>query len=64
MYSTAANALASDKTIQPRLARTEARYGRRFTFQELDKATDNVSSGLIATPQFLLHGVPATSARD
>ena len=32
------------------MARVEERYGRRFVFQELDKALDGVSSGLLAVP--------------
>lgn len=50
VHNTAANALAADATIEPLVARTEARYGRRFVFQELDRAMEGVSSGLLAAP--------------
>ena len=61
VYNTAANTLAVDDSIAPRVARAEARYGRRFVFQELDKALDGVSSGLLAVPTLTLSPAPSSA---
>jgi hypothetical protein len=50
VYNTAANALAADEHIASLVAESEARYGRRFRMQELDKAMDTVRSGLLKVP--------------
>lgn len=54
VHSTAANALAHDTEIAALVERTEARYGRRFVMQELDRALEGVSSGLLTVPTLLL----------
>ena len=56
VYNTAANALAADQHMTRLAAETEARYGRRFRLQDLDKAMDTVRSGL-------LHGADSRSAK-
>jgi hypothetical protein len=50
VYNTAANALAADKHITRLAAESEARYGRRFHMQDLDKAMATVRSGLLQVP--------------
>ena len=50
VYNTAANALAADEHIVRLAAESEARYGRRFRMQDLDKAMDTVRSGLLQVP--------------
>jgi hypothetical protein len=50
VYNTAANALAADEHILPLVAESEARYGRRFRMQDLDRATESVRSGLLRVP--------------
>jgi hypothetical protein len=48
--NTAANALAADEHIAVLTADSEARYGRRFRMQELDRAMATVRSGLLCVP--------------
>jgi hypothetical protein len=48
--NTAANALAADQEVARLTAETEARYGRRFRMQELDRAMATVRSGLLQVP--------------
>jgi hypothetical protein len=50
VYNTAANALAADEYITRLAAESEARYGRRFRMQDLDKAMATVRSGLLQVP--------------
>jgi hypothetical protein len=50
VYNTAANALAADEHILRLVAESEARYGRRFRMQDLDKAMATVRSGLLQVP--------------
>jgi len=50
VYNTAANALAAEKHIGRLAAESEARYGRRFRMQDLDKAMATVRSGLLQAP--------------
>ncbi|MFL6044330.1 MAG: glycosyl hydrolase [Propionibacteriaceae bacterium] len=50
VYNTAANALAADKHISRLAADSEARYGRRFRMQDLDKALATARSGLLQVP--------------
>ena len=45
VYNTAANALAADRHMTRLAAESEARYGRRFRMQDLDRAMDSVQSG-------------------
>jgi hypothetical protein len=52
--NTAANALAVDEHIVRMAADSEARYGRRFRMQELDRAMDTVRSGLLQVPVLLV----------
>ena len=54
VYNTAANALAADQHMTRLAAETEARYGRRFRLQDLDKAMDTVRSGLLTVPTLVL----------
>ena len=54
VYNTAANALAADEHIAPLAAESEARYGRRFRMQDLDKAMATVRSGLLQVPTLVL----------
>jgi alpha-L-rhamnosidase len=48
--NTAANALAADQHILQVAAQSEARYGRRFRMQDLDRAMESVRSGLLSVP--------------
>jgi len=48
--NTAANALAADEHIVRLTAESEARYGRRFRMQGLDRAIATVRSGLLRAP--------------
>jgi hypothetical protein len=48
--NTAANALAGDEEIGRLAAESEARYGRRFRMQDLDRAMSTVRSGLLRVP--------------
>ena len=50
VYNTAANALAADRHMTRLAAESEARYGRRFRMQDLDRAMDSVRSGLLRVP--------------
>ena len=50
VFNTAANALAADPTVAEWAAASEARWGRRFRMQELHRAADGVSSGLLTVP--------------
>lgn len=50
VHNAAANALSADPTIGPLIRATEERYGRRFVMQQLDRALDDVASGLLAVP--------------
>jgi hypothetical protein len=50
VYNTAANALAADEHIKRLAAESEARYGRRFRMQDLDRAMESVRSGLLRVP--------------
>ena len=54
VYNTAANALAADEHIRRLAAESEARYGRRFRMQDLDKAMDTVRSGLMQVPSLVI----------
>ena len=54
VYNTAANALAADEHIARLAAESEARYGRRFRMQDLDKAMATVRSGLLQVPTLVL----------
>jgi hypothetical protein len=56
--NTAANALAADQHIVELAAQSEARYGRRFRMQDLDRAMASVRSGLPSMPTIV---VSATS---
>jgi hypothetical protein len=51
--NTAANALAAD-SITRLAAESEARYGRRFRMQDLDRATESVRSGLLRVPTIVV----------
>jgi hypothetical protein len=48
--NTAANALTEETEIHRLAADSERRYGRRFVMQELDRAGDDLHSGLLTTP--------------
>jgi hypothetical protein len=50
VFNTAANALDRDDAIREIAEQSVARYGRRFSMQDLDLAMDGVSSGLLAVP--------------
>ena len=63
VYNTAANALAADEHIMRLAAESEARYGRRFQMQDLDRATESVRSGLLRVPTIVLSAVP-TAEQD
>ena len=52
--NTAANALAADQHIVELAARSEARYGRRFRMQGLDRAMATVRSGLLSVPTIVV----------
>lgn len=49
--NTAANALAQDSAIGRAVATSRRQYGQRFVMQDLDRALDGVSSGLLAVPR-------------
>jgi alpha-L-rhamnosidase len=59
--NTAANALAADQHIVELAAHSEARYGRRFRMQDLDRAMASVRSGLLSVPTIV---VGATSGAE
>jgi glycosyl hydrolase family 106( putative alpha-L-rhamnosidase) len=48
--NTAANALSADRAIHDLVEASRARYGHRFAMQDLDRATDDVNSGLLRVP--------------
>ena len=52
--NTAANALAADQHIIELAAQSEARYGRRFRMQDLDRAMVSAQSGLLSVPTIIL----------
>ena len=52
--NTAANALAADQHILQVAAQSEARYGRRFRMQDLDRAMESVRSGLLSVPTIVV----------
>ena len=52
--NTAANALAADQHIIELAAQSEARYGRRFRMQDLDRAMASVRSGLLSVPTIVV----------
>ena len=52
--NTAANALAADQHIIELAAQSEARYGRRFRMQDLDRAMASVRSGLLSVPMIVV----------
>jgi hypothetical protein len=54
VYNTAANALAADEHITRLAAESEARYGHRFTMQDLDRAMESVRSGLLRVPMLVV----------
>ena len=54
VFNTAANALAVEEHIGRLATESEARYGRRFRMQQLDRAMDGVSSGLLAVPAIVI----------
>jgi hypothetical protein len=54
VYNTAANALAADREIARLAAESEARYGRRFRMQDLDRAMESVRSGLLRVPTIVV----------
>ena len=56
VYNTGANALAADEHITQLAAASEARYGRRFRMQDLDRAMETVRSGLLQVPALVLDG--------
>ncbi|MDP9028171.1 MAG: hypothetical protein M3N46_11600, partial [Actinomycetota bacterium] len=56
VFNTAANGLAADGSVAEWAAASEARWGRRFRMQELHRAADGVSSGLLAVPTLVLGG--------
>ena len=54
VYNTAANALAADEHILRLAEESEARYGRRFRMQDLDRAMESVRSGLLRVPTIVV----------
>ena len=54
VYNTAANALAADEHIMRLAEESEARYGRRFRMQDLDRAMESVRSGLLRVPTIVV----------
>jgi hypothetical protein len=54
VYNTAANALAADEHILRLAEESEARYGRRFRMQDLDRAMESVRSGLLSVPTIVV----------
>jgi hypothetical protein len=48
--NTAANALSQDTAIARIVATSRRQYGRRFQMQDLDRAMDGISSGLLTVP--------------
>jgi hypothetical protein len=64
VYNTAANALAADNHITRLAAESEARYGRRFRMQDLDRALESVRSGLLRVPMIVASVGSDATARD
>jgi alpha-L-rhamnosidase len=58
--NTAANALAADQHIVELAAQSEARYGRRFRMQDLDRAMAAVRSGLLSVPTIVVSATSGT----
>jgi hypothetical protein len=54
VYNTAANALAVDEHIMRLAEESEARYGRRFRMQDLDRAMESVRSGVLRVPTIVV----------
>jgi hypothetical protein len=54
VYNIAANALAVDDHIMRLAEESEARYGRRFRMQDLDRAMESVQSGLLRVPTIVV----------
>ncbi len=54
VYNTAANTLAADEHIKQLAVESEARYGRRFRMQDLDRAMESVRSGLLRAPMLVV----------
>jgi hypothetical protein len=52
--NTAANALAADQHVIELAAQSEARYGRRFRMQYMDRAMASVRSGLLSVPMVVV----------
>jgi hypothetical protein len=52
--NTLANAIAHDQQLEPMVAESERRYGRRFRMQELDLAMEGTQSGLLAVPTLVI----------
>lgn len=48
--NTAANAVAADTAIERQAEQSRENYGRRFVMQDLDRALDGISSGLLRVP--------------
>lgn len=61
VHNTAANALAHDRELGALVQRTEAVYGRRFVMQEIDRALEGVSSGLLAVPTVEVSPAPSSA---
>ena len=59
VHNTAANALAADQHIIELAAQSEARYGRRFRMQDLDRAMASAQSGLLSVPTIVLSNAGA-----
>ena len=51
VHNTAANALADDATVRAAAQLSRDLYGRRFRMQDIERARDDVSSGLLRTPR-------------
>jgi hypothetical protein len=52
--NTAANALSADPGVVAEAEEAKRRYGHRFDLQDIDRATDDVNSGLLAAPRLLV----------
>ncbi|SDT44491.1 glycosyl hydrolase [Microlunatus soli] len=51
--NTAANALSQDTAIDRAVQVSRGQYGQRFVMQDLDRALDGVSSGLLTVPKII-----------
>ena len=56
VHNTAANALAHDTGIREAADLSRSLYGQRFRLQDLERAAETVSSGLLAIPRILSRG--------